>query len=274
MAVLKKEHWIPALIGVGTALVLISFFLPFSSQKTSKNQVPIAQAWRETGQVFRIKQGSIEKLKIDKRTEIQDQDTLETDDIGETIIAFPSGFQIRVFNNSLLTLEKLDDEKGFYVVVILKRGELRIEQFGEEGRLYISKNGDRVSATDYNESLLARAQTTPDQTNDQILSSSSKLSQELNAGLSQQEIAQAVQKYRTSFFKCYTQLLQKEATAKGQVNLSFTIQPEGKLTQPQIVYSEIKNSDFKKCLLDVTGRIEFRQFQGNAISTLFPLKFE
>jgi hypothetical protein len=80
--------------------------------------------------------------------------------------------------------------------------------------------------------------------------------------------------HRNYFFKCYTQLLQKQTEAKGEVFLNFTIENSGKISSCEVNSQQMKDESFHRCLKEVMMRIEFMPFKGPAISTLFPLKFE
>jgi hypothetical protein len=92
--------------------------------------------------------------------------------------------------------------------------------------------------------------------------------------LTEDEISGVMASHRSSFFKCYTQLLQKEPQAKGETTLSFTIDNSGKLMTYDMTSAKLQRPEFKKCLLDVMSRVTFRPFQGQPVSTLFPIKFE
>jgi hypothetical protein len=93
-------------------------------------------------------------------------------------------------------------------------------------------------------------------------------------GLTEKEIQETMNSHRTSFLKCYSGLLQKDAQAKGEATLTFTVENSGKLSAVEVTSSNLQQDDFKKCLIEVMNRVEFRPFDGSPISTLFPLKFE
>lgn len=265
----KKYRLVISLLIAGLGLIGLSLYFSVFNSSTTTNDAVLAYVTRETGRAFVIKRGISGKESIERRLSLYDFNSVETNDTGEALLSFENGFKVRVFNNALVTLEKINDEKGFHILVIVRNGEVRVDSFGQEGGLYISKNGDRISANDYNGSLLARTPTiTPDPQEFEAPAPSG------DQGLSEEEIAAGIQRHRTSFFKCYTQLLQREPTAKGKASLSFTIENNGKLSLAEVTASDIKNADFKKCLIEVLRRVEFRSFKGPAISTLFPLKFE
>ncbi len=265
----NKNQLVFGFLFLGLILVGISIYFSFLSPRTPDKEIRLARVDRETGKVFVLRSGYTQKENVEKRESLFNLDSIETLETGEALLSFESAYRVRLFNNAMVTLERIDDQEGFHVILILKRGEIRIENFGREGELFIAKNGDRVSATDYNSSPLSQAPVDPPQPNEAFSNPAPS-----DQGLSEEEIGTVMSNHRTSFFKCYTQLLQKEPTAKGNVSLSFTIENNGKLSVAEVTASELSNEDFKKCLLEVLRRIEFRSFTGPAISTLFPLKFE
>jgi hypothetical protein len=265
----NKNQMVFGILILGLILVGLSTYFSFFANKTPEKDIRLARIDRESGKVYALRSGYTQKELVEKRVNLYNLDSVETLETGEAILAFESAFRIRLFNNTLVTLERVDDQQGFHVVLILKRGEIRVENFGRDGELFIAKNGDRVSATDYNSSPLAQAPVEPPKPNEAF-----ETIAPAEQGLSEEEIGTVMNNHRTSFFKCYTQLLQKDPSAKGNVSLSFTIENNGKLSVAEVTASQLQNDEFKKCLLEVLRRIEFRAFKGPAISTLFPLKFE
>jgi hypothetical protein len=264
-----KNHLVLGFLTLGLIFVGLSIYFSFFTEVEKPREIRLARVERENGKASVLRSGYTLKENVDRRLNLYNLDSVETLETGEAILALESAYRVRLFNNTFVTLERVDDSDGFHVVLILKRGEIRIENFGREGELFIAKNGDRVSASDYNSSPLAQAPVEPPSPNEAF---SNPLPE--NQSLSEDEISTVMNNHRTGFFKCYTQLLQKEPSAKGQVTLSFTIENNGKLSVAEVTASQLPNEDFKKCLLEVLRRIDFRAFQGPAISTLFPLKFE
>ncbi|MFZ4404287.1 MAG: AgmX/PglI C-terminal domain-containing protein [Pseudobdellovibrionaceae bacterium] len=80
---------------------------------------------------------------------------------------------------------------------------------------------------------------------------------------------------RPLFFKCYSQLLQKGLSQRGQVSLSFFIEKNGRVKSPSVLSSQIQDVTFQSCLVEVLNRTEFKGFKGNeSLQTIYPLQFE
>lgn len=265
----RKNPWIWGLLLLGLGLIVLSQFFGRHIRPRTDLSSPLARVERLTGHASVVRNGLFHKEPLDRRISLGHLDSVETGDLGEARLDFESAYRVRVKEHSFVTLEKVSDSNGFHVVLILKRGRIEIENFGRDGDLFIAKNGERISATDYQESPLARAP----------VQSSAPPSSPLppapdGTGLSEKEIQDVMNSHRTSFQKCYTQLLQKDPNARGEVSLAFTIENNGKMSAVDATSKALTQEDFKKCLLDVMSRVEFRVFRGPPVSTLFPLKFE
>lgn len=258
----KKLQWVAGFLIAGLVLLGLSALL--IQQKASSPEINrLARVTHESGTVSLLHPNLSQKENIQYSAPLFHLDSVETDDTGDAYVEFEDNSRIRVFPNSLITLAKEDPR----IIVILKHGDIKVEKTTSD-HLVIAKNGERVAAKDYNGSELQQTPTSA------ALANVTPESPNKDKALTEQDISQVMNNYRAHFFKCYTQLLQKDSTAKGEVSLSFTVENNGKLSASDVVSSTIKNDEFKKCLLEVLHRIEFRSFSGPPISTLFPLKFE
>ena len=265
----NKNQLVLGFLLLGLVLVGLSTYFSFFAPKNTPTELLLARVERESGKAYVFRSGFSQRENVDRRTNLYNLDSVETMETGEAILAFESAHKVRLSPNTLVTLERVDDQQDFHVTLIIKRGDVHVDQVGREGDLFIAKNGERISATDYNNSTLSQVAVQPPQPNEAF---SNPIPE--TQGLTEEEINTVMNNHRGSFFKCYTQLLQKEPTAKGNVSLSFTIENNGKLSVAEVTASQLQNDEFKKCLLEVRRRIEFRSFKGSPISTLFPLKFE
>lgn len=265
-----KNLWIWGFLLLGALFIALSLFLTGpKSTPDLKPTLVLAHAEKTLGSASLLKDGLLKRAPLVSRADLGPLDSIETGEIGEVRLDFDSGYRVRVRDSSLVTLERVEDQNGYHIVLILKRGTLTVDSFGRDGELFIAKNGERISATDYSESPLAQA---PVQA--PVETSAQSAAAEANKGITDQEIQAVMSSHRTSFLKCYTQLLQKDPHAKGDVSLTFTVENSGKMSAIEATSPTLKQTDFKKCLIDVMSRIEFRTFQGPPVSTLFPLKFE
>lgn len=266
----KKNTWlIPSLIIAGLVSLALSLFVASQTEKQKPGARPLARLELNLGKVFVLRKNMTQKEILARRATLFALDSVETGVDGDATMEFDSAYRIRIQENSLITLDDENDR----IVLIIKRGDVQVENFGRDGTVFVSKDGVRWSATDYemNYKKQAPAETLPD-----LAPSETPSAPVNNAGdtLTSEYIQDTLKTYRTQFFKCYTQLLQKTPGIVGQTSISFTIERTGKISQAEIASSSINDLTFKKCLTDATRRVEFKSFRGDPISTVFPLRFE
>lgn len=265
----NRTQIIIGFLSLGIFFLGLSYYFSQKPTETSGIGLRLATVDRETGTVSIIRYGQGQKTKVDRRANLENLDSVETNEMGEALINFESAYRVRLKANSLITLESVDDPEGFHVDAIIKRGDLIVETTGREGELFIAKNGERIAAHQYNQSSLAQAPVAApvaiDEDSTQI---------EKSIGPSEEDISKTIHGYKNSFYKCFAQLLQKNPQAKGTASVTFTIENSGKISNVDSTSTSLNDEDFKKCLRDVMVRIEFKPFSGPPISTLFPMKFE
>lgn len=267
---MAKNNWlISSLIVVGIFSVALSLLIATQTEKQKPGARPLARLELNLGKVFVLRNNLTQKETLTRRATLFALDSVETSVDGDATMEFDSAYRIRIQENSLVTL----DEENDRIVLIIKRGDLQVENFGREGSVFISRDGVRWSATDYemNYKKQAPAETLPDLAPTDVATPPPA---NLSEGLTSEFIQDTLKTHRGSFFKCYTQLLQKTPGVVGQASISFTIERTGKVTQAEIASSSINDTTFKKCLIDATKRVEFKSFGGDPISTVFPLRFE
>lgn len=264
---LDKKWLIAALCFVGVIFLSLSFLSSKFFGPSIGNNTVLAKVESLEKEVWVLKKQNLERQLVSKKTSLYHLDTVETNSEGEALLDFPSSYRIKLLRNSQITLDQ-QNEKTYLIV---KHGDLKIENFGKEGSIYISKSGQEWTATDYE--LYARGinqtpQTSP--STDNALPNPSTVDGKLSAEL----IQQTLNAHKHIFFKCYSQLLQKTPGIKGDASLTFTIEQTGKITDPHVTNSSFTDPIFVRCLTEAVERIEFRSFSGDPITTVFPLRFE
>lgn len=251
---------------VGLLLFGASLYLSLRPSTDREQAVRVGRVSKESGSVTIIKDNYTKKEKVVRQTPVYSLDSIETNDTGEALLLLENIFSVRILDSSFVTVEKTDASRKSQVILVVKKGDIKIENFGREGELIIAKNGERVAAENYNNSDLLELRVAP--------SATPQIAESKPGTLSEDEISTLMNNQAPLFKRCYTQLLQKDEKAQGTVTLSFTIENNGKITDKTLNSPQIKSEDFKKCIMDVIGRVSFRNYSGPPISTTYPLKFE
>lgn len=230
-------------------------------QKTDVKSSVLGRVELASGKAYLRTSLAVAKTPILTTNKLQHLDEIETLENAQVVLIFPSAYRLRVFPESLLVI----DQQKEFLQIIIKRGDIVVENFGEEGQLFIAKDGVRLSATDYQldvkksfvipETLPTAPQPEP-------------------RSLQAQDIDQVVQKNRPQFQRCYNLLIQKKPNLKGDLLLSLTIATSGKITDRQVIKSFTEDKDFKDCLFEVLQRVQFAPFSGETLTTMVPLQFE
>jgi hypothetical protein len=265
----KKLLLLTALVLGGLALLAIAFLAPWANEST-QSSIGV-RVLRQSGTLKLYSQNFTRRSLVAAEAKLENLDTLETDGNGLASLIFENLYRIQVLENSILTIESFESPDGEKILVLLlKRGDLKVEQVGREGSVLIGKNGKRIDAADYNDSDLKQESTEPLDIQEQAYSE--ELTQKV--GLTEAEISQAFALRKSAFFRCYTQLLQRSPDVTGALAFQLIIEPTGKISSAEVVNSNFKDPDFHNCLLDVIKRLEFKSFDSAPISTLFPMSFE
>ena len=258
---MKKNNWfVPGLISVGIALILLSLWSP--QNKFSLGKSKFAKLVERAGAV-KIKNNEMPaEIQINPGYEIEARDVLRTEGESEAVVEFNGGGQFRLAPSSEVLLDTLDNGQP---IVVVRTGEISIEKFGKTNQsFWVRTDGQMYSAVDY--VLIDKK-------------NASKLTESIPARpaeeqLTQVEIESTLNSKKSDFFKCFGQLIQRNPQAAGAVLISFTIERQGFATKVEISKSEINDSSFKSCMVEVVSRTKFRPFNGNSITTVFPLRFE
>ncbi|MBV2168501.1 MAG: TonB family protein [Bdellovibrio sp.] len=267
---MAKNNWlIPSLIVVGIFSVALSLFIASQTEKQKPGARPLARLELNLGKVFVLRKNMTQKEVLTRKATLFALDSIETGVDGDATMEFDSAYRIRIQENSLITL----DEEGDRIVLIIKRGDVQVENYGREGSVFVSKDGVRWNATEYEMNYKKQA---PTETLPELAPAETSQipTANINDGLTSEFIQDTLKTHRGAFFKCYTQLLQKNPGVVGQASISFTIEKTGKVSSAEIASSSLSDAAFKKCLLEAIRRVEFKSFNGDPISTVFPLRFE
>jgi hypothetical protein len=270
MPILKKvsSSWWPIVVMTmaGFALILFSFIYFQNPNPSATFHLRLAWVENEFGAVAIYRKNLTQKQTVDKRNPLFNLESAETQPNSSALLFFENLWQIHLEENTLVTIEKLDSPDLNQMVLFIKRGQIKIKQVGRAKELFIAKNGERIFAEDYAQSLLYRSNVIKPQV--------INFEEKSNTTLNESQISEVVMQNRTAYFKCYTSMLSRNNQAKGQVLVSLIIEKNGKSQARDINAPETFDSLFKSCVSAVADRMVFPSLVGTEFSTVFPLVFE
>lgn len=258
---MKMKPWlIPALIGVGILLILISVFGTKSSDRSAVTENDLAFLNEKTGIVYVQNYEMPEPIILKSNFALHAKDSVRTENQSDALVQFSNEGQFRLAENTEVLLDLQNTNEP---VVIVKTGDISIERFGRAPSFWVRKDGQSLTAVDFALSDKKNAPKLKD-----------PLPTKQETALTQTDIEVVMNAKKTDFFKCYGQTLQKDPQARGQVLIGFKIEKNGQTAKIEISKSDIADNSFKTCLLEVVARTQFKNFSGEPIHTIFPLKFE
>lgn len=272
---ISASNW---LIGSGILLLLLGLWIfrgPGKGPSLFAQKEVLGWAEPLSGTSYVLEKGQMVRRKLETKTAIHHLESLETTDLSESVLDLNSGASIQINENSMVAIESVLESRGAYTLVTLLKGELRVLSSNLNNQTWISKNGKRILADEYEKSDLAQTALRPLKINPAIHGNETNEAERgSDSPPTELEISDALQRNRQSFFKCYAQLLQKDPEAKGELTLNFTLEPSGKVRSTEVSSQSLIEPSFQDCLTTVLKRIEFRSFTGAPVSTVFPMKFE
>lgn len=249
-------------------LILLALSGYFITRKSERTIIREGLGWieRDFGEIEVGQKG--QNRRVQTREIVRPSDSVFTSEEAEAKLQLHDGSELRLLENSQILIE----ESAGKMLIVIKRGNIRVDEIQTRDQITISKNGQRVLAESYETSPVFSEPTLPDR---EQISAVGRLQRKPP---SEKEISDQFQKQKTALFKCYGQLLQKDPKAKGEISLSFVIQESGKtanlMIQPAGEASSLKDAAFEKCLGDVVSRIQFEAFKGAPVAAIYPLSFE
>lgn len=257
----KKKLIIPALFFSGILSIFISVYLGQDQGEFEVGSHIKAKVEYHLGKVQILRRGINKSESIKKSQWLYEKDQLIPFADGDVSLVFENGYRIRPLPQSQIHFQSIDG----VLEIVIHKGEIQIEEHGE-GKTYVVQSGHRQNIDDYQEELLKNLGSTNKQ----------KIAQNFQKKkiLEPEHIQNVLKTHRTSFFRCYASLQQRRPGLTGEANLSFSINPNGNVSTPEIALSTISDKKFQTCLVQVMERIQFPSFDGEQISTVFPLKFK
>lgn len=256
-----KKWIVPSLFIVGIALIIVSIWGPQSPILSKNTGLELAFVPEKSGTVTLQNNEIPSPVPVKVNSNLNARDIIRTEADADVVIQFKNEGQFRVTENSEVLIDSLENGQP---LVVVRTGEIYIEKFGQPNPFWIRSNGQLLNSVDF---ALAHKQ------NHNSLKEPIPEKSDKNQ-LSQFEIESLLNSKKTDFFKCFGQVLQKNPQAHGQVLISFTIQKQGQTSQIEVTKSDIDENTFKSCLMEVVARTQFTAFNGPAITTVFPIKFE
>jgi hypothetical protein len=246
---------------LGVGFITIGYLLSKPISKTLSKPQVLGQIEKLAGNASLTRKNQSRAHQLADSEPLMILDTIETHKQSRVEIQFKDDTKIRL---NAETKVIIDQEKDV-TLIILSKGSFSIESYGSQNQVSVSYQGQRIRLQEW-EQWLAALSTPNKQAALSAYRSSDKLSETI--------ISDTIQTHKAKFLQCYNKLLQKTPGISGSVTMAFTIERNGRVSNPTVASSALTDNNFKACLFEVLNRIEFKAFEGEPISTVIPLNFE
>lgn len=191
------------------------------------------------------------------------------------VIHFPLGLSIEVGPEVEIVLEEQESASRHRVVIInVLRGQLKVREPGPRGAFLISHNRQVYDPAGR---ILDSNPSSSNQGNEvsklesfmRPLVPSGKME-----GLSDAEISRVVSLQVPMLTRCYDNFLRSGESKKGQMQLSFSILPQGVVEAVKVLSSDFSETNLDRCVQEVFSRSKFKKFEGKPIVVNYPVRFE
>ena len=91
-------------------------------------------------------------------------------------------------------------------------------------------------------------------------------------------VDKTIEKNQSEFDKCYDFAVKHKSDSEpapiGRIQMGFTVSPAGKVTESNVISSEVNNPRLEKCVQETLRRLSFpSNEEGRLIQTTYPFDF-
>lgn len=257
---LKNNIYTYIFLFLGIGFISIGYLLSKPSNKSILKPQVLGQIEKLAGNASLTRKNQSRAHLLADSEPLLVLDTIETHKQSRVELQFKNETKIRLNAETKVII----DQERETILIIVAKGTFSIENYGSQGQVSVSYQGQRIRLQEWEQWLAS--QNAPNKGTLNAYGSSDKLSETV--------ISETIQTHKAKFLQCYNKLLQKTPGVTGSVTLAFTIERNGRISNPTVASSVLSDNSFKSCLFEVLNRIEFKAFDGEPISTVIPLNFE
>lgn len=234
---------------------------------------------------------SLKYNNVRENLSLKDQDTLTTDADSTARVVFSDGFELEINPNSMIIIEKPKISSTGAVQITFLRGDYTVvnEGSGEAGKIVIASKDKKfqdVAGRPPLEPIKIKIQEEPQIEKGVKLEEQKPVlppivektpipkKKKQRETLPDEYIASVVNNQKPFFNRCYAQHLRLNPDSRGQINLAFTIDDQGKVTAVNLVNSTMGDPQLDRCTMAVLERCRFRPYDGDPIVVNYPINFE
>ena len=257
---MKRITWGVSFLVLGLTAILCSFLWKHFGSPT--HQLRVGTITPLNGVTNLSVEGKATR-QLQEKTELMENDLIQTEELSQARIHLENAGRLVLAPQSTVQVQRRFQSNEWHYVVKVFSGDARTEAEGSPA-MVLEKSQEEISWPE--RLLISQPRNLEEPKSSQVESSGGRpTAQEISSRLAQR---------RRDFLKCFGQLIQKKHQSKGVVELSFTILPTGRVSNPIFTSQDLDDGGFRNCLFEVVQRVRFQSFSGDAILAKFPLVFD
>jgi len=202
--------------------------------------------------------------------DLRDNDTVTTDPDSSTVLSFKSGLKVELEPNSLIVVHNYGGGPDSLELTFLRGGV----------KVLSSLPGLNLPAQTLKRATIDLSVPEPTPPPKVALeekpkpSATPRLRKEIRETLPESYISLVIQSQKNLLNRCYIQHLRLNPQAKGRIDTSMTIDPDGSVQRVLVVGSTISDPALQQCVVTVLSRSKFRSYSGDPIIFTYPINFD
>ena len=275
----------------------------FSTKHKANPEVAKISAMTGHAQVRRAKQTDF--VQVVEGAPLRHNDQIRLPDGSEVVLTFRSGHRVRLSPKSLVTLELYhpDEDDGAALrspaLMTVLEGDYELLDRQSPGQLFVMKDHQLYAIeakpkTVSRPPIVAVATKTTTETLSDLTAPTPKVSREVltpekhltaqptptekisasgQETLSTTYIEDTLAEHSEDLRLCQLKSLRDHNNTDGQMLLSLTIQPSGRVEDVRFIRNELHNLQLSNCVQSVVERTRFKSYAGEPITITYPVEF-
>lgn len=216
---------------------------------------------------------SLSYYRAKKSRGLRAKDTVSTDLESRAVIKFKSGLKVELEPNSLIIVDDYGSGPGQLELTFL-RGGVKILDQGLGPKI-------KLPAQDLTKKEQAKIDFNQLFNNQEGLGIDEKLQAEKDKKIKTEKeilpesyIASVIRNQKNFLYRCYAQHLRLNPDARGRIDTSFTIEPDGTVSTARVIGSTIPDPTLQQCVVSTLARVRFRSYNGDPMIVTYPIHFD
>ncbi|MBK9294444.1 MAG: AgmX/PglI C-terminal domain-containing protein [Oligoflexia bacterium] len=216
---------------------------------------------------------SLSYFRAKKSIGLRAKDTVSTDMDSRAVIKFKSGLKVELEPNSLIIVDDYGSGPGQLELTFLRGGVKILDQgLGPKVKLPAQDlNKKEQAKIDFNQLFNNQEGLGIE---DKSIFDKDQKAKAKKETLPESYIVSVIRNQKNFLYRCYAQHLRLNPDARGRIDTSFTIEPDGTVSSARVIGSTIPDPTLQQCVVSTLARVRFKSFNGDPMIVTYPIHFD